>query len=202
MKYLLASTLLIFVMTSCGGDKAEDKKEDSKDTTAKVQPREAGDLKIAVYISDSLAANFDYYKEVEGIMKKKEAAFQGKLTAMQNELESYSGKQQTRLEQGLLTENEVLRVQEAIQKKQELIMQVQQSEGAKLQEETMEASRTLGNKVKAFAKQYCLNNNIDILLQDSEVGQITYIADSFDVTEEFTEFVNQEQKKLENEISN
>ena len=201
MKYLLASTLLILLMTSCGGE-SEVKEEGAEDTAAKVQPREAGDLKIAFYISDSLASNFEYYKEVEAMMQKKEAAFQGKLTAMQNELESYSGKQQARLEQGLLTENEVLRVQEAIQKKQELIMQVQQSEGAKLQEETIEASRSLGNKVKAFAKQYCLKNNIDILLQDAEVGQITFIAESFNVTKEFTAYVNQEQTKLENEISN
>lgn len=201
MKYLLASTLLIMLLTSCGGSGEDNKKESSESTIPKVEARKAGDLKIAFYISDSLANNFDFYKEMEVSMNKKESVFQGKLKAMQNELEAYSAKQQKLLEQGLLTENQVLKVQESIQKKQQEIMQVQQVEGTKLQEETISISRALGNKVKAFGKEFCLANNIDILFQDAEVGQLTYISESFDVTKEFTAYVNAAENKLKKEIS-
>jgi Skp family chaperone for outer membrane proteins len=76
-------------------------------------------------------------------------------------------------------------------------MQYQQTEGARLEKETMEKLETISRKIEAFGKQFSEENGIDILLIHGPGGQINYISSAMDVTKEFTAFLNEHQEEIE-----
>ena len=79
-------------------------------------------------------------------------------------------------------------------------MQYQQTEGAKLEEETYNKLEAIGNKIELFAKKYCEENGIDILMIYAKGGQFNYINSSMDVTKELTTYLNDQQKSLAEDI--
>ena len=68
---VLAVVALSALVFSCG-----EKKKEDKDTTPKVGAVNSNGLKIAFYSQDSLATSFDYYVEMDSLMKKKQINFQ------------------------------------------------------------------------------------------------------------------------------
>lgn len=201
MKFSVKSTLLLvstaLLLASCGGDK---NKEEKADTTANVETRKTGELKIAYYSQDSLFLYFDYYVERDSIMTAKGLAFQNQLQKKSSELENYIASKDQQARQGLLSEVEVMQVQQTIQQRQAELMRFQEEQGSKIEQETVKELETIGNKIKLFGQQYAEENGIDILLVKADGGQINYIHSSMDVTKEFTEYLNQKQAELEAEI--
>ncbi len=51
-----------------------------------------------------------------------------------------------------------------------------------------------------FGEKYSEENGIDIFMIHAEGGQINYINSSMDVTKEFTNYLNEQQKALEKDI--
>lgn len=190
--------LSLVVLSSCGGEKQPDEKVD---TTANVEVRNTGELKIAYYSQDSLFLHFKYYVERDSVMTSKGLAFQNQLQKKSSELENYIASKDQQARQGLLSEVEVMQVQQTIQQRQAELMRFQEEQGSKIEQETVRELEAIGNKIKLFGQQYAEENGIDILLVKAEGGQINYIHSSMDVTKEFTEFLNQKQAELEAEIN-
>lgn len=186
------------VLSSCGGEKQLDEKAD---TTANVEVRNTGELKIAYYSQDSLFLHFKYYVERDSVMTSKGLAFQNQLQKKSSELENYIASKDQQARQGLLSEVEVMQVQQTIQQRQAELMRFQEEQGSKIEQETVRELEAIGSKIKLFGQQYAEENGIDILLVKAEGGQINYIHSSMDVTKEFTEFLNQKQAELEAEIN-
>lgn len=190
---IVASLLLI---TACG-----DKKEvEAESTTPKVETKNVGDLKIAYYDQDSLKVYFDYYREQDSIVTKKQLGFQNEVQRRTTELQNYLIKNDERARSGLLSQNEILQIQQVAQQKEGSLMQYQQTEGAKLEEETYNKLEAIGNKIELFAKKYCEENGIDILMIYAKGGQFNYINSSMDVTKEFTTYLNDQQMILAEDI--
>lgn len=198
VKSALFLGITALMLTSCGGEK---KTEDKVDTTANVETRKTGELKIAYYSQDSLFLHFEYYVERDSVMTAKGLAFQNQLQKKSSELENYIASKDQQARQGLLSEVEVMQVQQTIQQRQAELMRFQEEQGSKIEQETVRELEAIGNKIKLFGQQYAEENGIDILLVKAEGGQINYIHSSMDVTKEFTEFLNQKQAELEAEIN-
>ena len=139
MKSLIvsASILGISLFTSCG-----EKPAPKKDTTPKVAVRSLGGLKIAYYSNDSIKANFAYFVKEEGIIKKKQKAFETEVERRTKAYEAFITKKDAEARGGLLSQNEIAQVQQRAQEMQNQIMQYQQTEGAKIEELVM---KSLGN---------------------------------------------------------
>lgn len=187
----------VAVLSACGGDNKTETKEDTK---ANVETRKTGELKIAYYDQDSLFLNFNYYVERDSVMTSKGLAFQNQLQKRSSELENYIASKDQQARQGLLSENEIMQVQQTIQQRQAELMRFQEEQGGKIEQETVKELEAIGNKIKQFGQQYAEENNIDILLVKADGGQINYIHSSMDVTKEFTEFLNQKQAELEEDL--
>lgn len=198
MKKLVSSAIIacLFVLTACG-DKKETEKES---TTPKVESKKMGELKIAYYNQDSLKVHFDYYREQDSIVTKKQLSFQNEVQRRTTELQNYLMKNDERARSGLLSQNEIAQIQQVAQQKETSLMQFQQTEGAKLEEETYNKLEAIGNKIELFAKKYCEENNIDILMIYAKGGQFNYIHPSMDVTKEFTTYLNEQQNQLAEDI--
>ena len=99
-----------------------------------------------------------------------------------------------------LSENEIVQVQNKLQQMNQELMQFEQSEGIKLQQEILLANQEVSKKIEAFGKLFSEQNNIDVLLAFLSGQQINYINPSMDVSAAFVDFLNDEQKKLENDL--
>lgn len=198
MKSLIfsASLLGITLFASCG-----EKPAPKKDTTPKVAIRSLGGLKIAYYSNDSIKANFEYFVKEEGIIKKKQKAFEAEVERRTKAYEAFITKKDAEARGGLLSQNEITQVQQRAQEMQNQIMQYQQTEGAKIEELAMKSLETVNKKIEALGKKYCEKHQIDILLMHGEGGQINYINSRMDVTTEFVNFLNENQAQIEKELN-
>jgi Skp family chaperone for outer membrane proteins len=198
MKYLIFIGIALVSLSSCGDSKKEDVAETN--TTAKVESRDGSGLKIAFYNQDSLQIHFKYFREQDSIITKKQLAYQNEIQRRSQDLQNYIIKYEDRAKANLLSQNEAMQMQQAAQQKEQAIMQYQQTEGARLEEETYNKMEVIGNKIEYFATKYSEENGIDLLLVHARGGQFKYIHSSMDVTKEFTEYLNQHQDDLVNDI--
>ena len=197
MRTSIVFVVLALLIGACGGDDKETAPKEKKN----VEARKMGDLKIAFYNQDSLKVHFDYYREQDSIVTKKQLAFQNEVQRRTNELQNYLISNDEKARSGLLSQNEIMQVQQAAQQKEASLMQFQQTEGAKIEEEVYNKLEAIGNKIEHFAQKYSEENNIDILLIYAKGGQINYIHEGMDVTEDFTTYLNDQQAALEAEIA-
>ncbi len=199
MKSIIASAIVgsVLLISSCGGKATEVK----KDTTAKVESKNDNGLKIAYYDQDSLKLLFHYFREQDSIITKKQLAYQNEVQRRTTDFQNYITRNEERARSGMLSENEMIQIQQTAQQKEQSLMQYQQTEGAKLEKLTVEKLEVIGNKIDVFSKSYCEENDIDILLIHAPGGQINYIHPSMNVTNEFTEYLNQKQEELSTELN-
>ncbi len=193
MKKYLFVGISIAILAACGNDK---KNEDKPDTKSKVESRNAEGLTIAYYDQDSVAKYFDYFKEQDSIISKKQLGFQQAVNVKQKAIEDYIRIQEDNMKRGLLSQNDINSVQQNIQSRQEQLYQFQESEGARIENERMQMMEALSNKMKLFSSDFCDENKIDILLIYAPGGQINFITPEMDVTKEFTAYLNQRQNDL------
>ena len=184
-------------VASCGGEQ----KEKIENTVPKVQIQKIGELKIAYYDQDSMKANFEYYKEQDALVTKKQIAFQNKIETKRKEMESYYNNFMKRAQNNELSQVESEGYQRNLQNQEAEIMQFQETEGAKIEKETLSKLEAIGNKIEKFSKKYCEENGIDILLIYAKGGQFNYINPTMDVTKEFTAYLNQNQNAIQQDLN-
>ena len=195
MKTLTYIILLApFLMISCTT------KEPKVSSVPKVVAHDSKGLTIVYYSNDSIKENFLFYKQQDAIVTKKQQVFQAELERRTNELKGYIQRNSEKERSGLLSQNEVVQIQQKAQQMEQAVMQYQQVEGAKLEEETMKKLEEISKKIEALGKKYCELNHIDLMMIHGEGGQINYINPSMDVTKEFINFLNENQKSIEKDI--
>jgi outer membrane protein len=195
MKSLAYIILLApFLMISCTSKKPKES------SVPKVVAHDSKGLTIVYYSNDSIKSNFLYYKEQDAIVTKKQQVFQAELERRTNELKGYIQRNSEKERSGLLSQNEVVQIQQKAQQMEQAVMQYQQVEGAKLEEETMKKLEEISKKIEALGKKYCELHHIDLMMIHGEGGQINYINPSMDVTKEFINFLNENQKSIEKDI--
>ena len=190
--YLILCSFLLSI--SCT---AESKKVSN---VPKVVPYDLKGLKIVYYSNDSIKENFLFYKQQDAIVTKKQQNFQAELQRRSNEFQEYVQRNSEKEKSGLLSSNEVVQIQQKAQQMEQVILQYQQEQGAKIEEETMKKLEEISKKIEVLGKKFCELNNIDIMLIYGEGGQIKYIKPTMDVTKEFIAFLNENQVSIEKDL--
>ena len=186
---------LVILLVACG--EKDNTKSDSK---SKIEVRKLDDLKIAYYSNDSIKEYFEYYKREDAAVTKKQKAFQAEIDKRTTELQNYVQRKDQEARSGLLSQNEIGMAQQKAQQMESNIMQYQQTEGAKLEAETLKKLEDISNKIEVLGKKYCEIHQIDILLMHGKGGQLNYISETMDVTKEFIQFLNENQKEIEKDL--
>ena len=194
--YIIASSLILL---SCSN---ESEKETELVSSAPVNTleKDTSGLVIAFYFNDSLKEGFTYYKNIDEDVSRKNLAFQNELKRKTNNLETFVSKKGAEAQQGLLSENEILKIQQKAQRMEAELMQYQQQEGAQLEAEVMRKLTDINNKVISFGKKFSEENGIDLLMGYADGGQINYVNPSMDVTRAFIDFLNKEQQLIEEDL--
>ena len=194
--YIIASSLILL---SCSN---ESEKETELVSSASVNTleKDTSGLVIAFYFNDSLKEGFTYYKNIDEDVSRKNLAFQNELKRKTNNLETFVSKKGAEAQQGLLSENEILKIQQKAQRMEAELMQYQQQEGGQLEAEVMRKLTDINNKVISFGKKFSEENGIDLLMGYADGGQINYVNPSMDVTRAFIDFLNKEQQLIEEDL--
>jgi len=193
--------VFILIALSISLFSCQDKPKDKKASIPKVEKRALDGLVIAYYVNDSIKTKFQYYKEQDALVTKKQKVFQAELQRRNKELENYVQRNDEKARSGLLSQNEIAQIQQKAQQMEQSLMQYQQVQGAKIEEETMSKLEAISKKIEVLGKQYCEKHNIDILLIHGEGGQLNYINSSMDITDEFIIFLNENQSKIEKDLN-
>ncbi len=196
-KYIGLFVFASFLLLSCS---EQNNSKDIKVQSPKVEARNAGDLKIAFYNQDSMKLHFDYYKKEDSIVTKKQMAFQKELEKRRKQMEDYYMSYVNKAQNNLLSQVEAEAYQRNLQNQEAELMKYQESEGVKLETETVAKLEAISAKIEQFSKSFCEENNIDILLIQSKGGQFNYISPEMDVTSDFVAYLNAKQSEIESEI--
>jgi Skp family chaperone for outer membrane proteins len=190
----IVSTLILLILISCSGNQKK-----VVNTTPNVPVIKNG-LKIAYYSQDSLKTGFDFYRETDSIVTKKQLRFQAELEKRQKTLQEFLVTNDERAKSGQLSGFELQNIQQEAQRREQGLYQYQQTEGAKIENETVELLEVITKKIEAAGKEFCKKNKIDLMLIQGPGGQINYINESMNVTKEFVGFINEYQAEIEKDL--
>ena len=192
--YLLVAGLLL---QSCGNKEA---REDQADKNPTVITRYDKSLVIAYYHQDSLKERFDYYKKEDQVITRKQKMFEAEMKRRGKELEDYVRRNDEKARNGLLSQNEIMQIQQKAQTMEQELMQYQQAQAAKIEEESVKKLEAITKKIETLGKMYSEKNNIDILLIHGAGGQLNFINEKMNVTSDFIRFLNENQANIEKDL--
>jgi outer membrane protein len=192
MKLFYASCLL-----SCNDAKKKDAEADKNPT---VITRYDKSLVIAYYHQDSLKEGFDYYKKEDQVITRKQKTFEAEMKRRGKELEDYVRRNDEKARNGLLSQNEIMQIQQKAQTMEQELMQYQQAQAAKIEEESVKKLEAITKKIETLGKMYSEKNNIDILLIHGAGGQLNFINEKMNVTSDFIRFLNENQANIEKDL--
>jgi Skp family chaperone for outer membrane proteins len=195
IKFFTSFTIVAAIAVSCSSPTPV-----KKDTTPKVPTTRLDGLKIAYYSNDSIKKYFEYFKREEAAAENNQKRFEKELQKRNKAYEDYIIKKDQEARSGLLSQNEIAMVQQKAQQMQNELMQYQQTEGARIEKETLKSLEAINKKVELWGKKYSEKHNIDLLLIQGQGGQINYINKEMDVTKEFINFLNENQTKIEKDL--
>lgn len=196
-KLTLLLSITSFLLISC-----TQKQKTAEASTDNVPVVNTDGMKIAYYVQDSLKSGYSYYAELDSIVKIKQLNYQKELQKRESALQNYAAANEEKASAGLLSAFDIQKVQEEIQRRQQSYMQYQETEGARLEQETGQHLEVLSNRISDAAKKFCKENNIDILLMQGMGAGVTYISEKMDVTNAFVQYLNKYQAQLDKEIGN
>ena len=193
----IAFIFLVSLMVSCG-DSNEKQKVVEKQVNLVSQ--DSTGLIMAFYYNDSIKTGFEYYRKAEASLTAKQASYQSQIQSKTQKYQNYVTKKQKDIQAGLLSENEMMKVQQKAGEMEQEIVQYQQREGAKLEGDMLKKLEEINKKLEAFGKMFSEKHGIDILMGYSSGQQINYIHPKMNVSGSFIDFLNSEQKKLEEDL--
>ena len=196
MKLFFASCLG-FLLLSCNDAKKKDAEADKNPT---VITRYDKSLVIAYYHQDSLKERFDYYKKEDQVITRKQKMFEAEMKRRGKELEDYVRRNDEKARNGLLSQNEIMQIQQKAQTMEQELMQYQQAQAAKIEEESVKKLEAITKKIETLGKMYSEKNNIDILLIHGAGGQLNFINEKMNVTSDFIRFLNDNQASIEKDL--
>jgi outer membrane protein len=196
MKLFFASCLG-FLLLSCNDAK---KKDSAADKNPTVITRYDKSLVIAYYHQDSLKERFDYYKKEDQVITRKQKMFEAEMKRRGKELEDYVRRNDEKARNGLLSQNEIMQIQQKAQSMEQELMQYQQAQAAKIEEESVKKLEAITKKIETLGKMYSEKNNIDILLIHGAGGQLNFINEKMNVTSDFIRFLNENQANIEKDL--
>jgi Skp family chaperone for outer membrane proteins len=188
---------IFLIFGSCGDN---DVKEKIIEKQVALVSKDSTGFIMSFYHTDSIQSNFNYYLKVKTELEQKESYYNSNLESKRSKMQNFLSKKEKEMAAQLLSENEIAQVKSKLQKMNEELIQFEQSEGIKLQQEMLIVTQQVNKKIEAFGKMFSEQNNIDVLLSFIPGQQINYINPNMDVSSAFVDFLNAEQKKLEKDL--
>lgn len=205
MKQFLSLTILglacAFIMSSCNpNEKDSDSNDGNNKKVTSSKTMDTSGIAIAFYYQDSVATQFRFYKHIDSMLKAKQLDYQKELEKKYRAYQTYEAGVQKRMDNGEITGYQLDDIRKTAAQKQQSIQAFEQQRGAELQKESMEYQVAIMNKIAESGKEFSDESDIDLLFFYQKGGQITYINNAYDVTDEFIDFLNQREDELKSGV--
>ena len=170
-------------------------KQEKKSVASTSRSVKAGknDFRIAYFDIDSLQEKYEYFKDVSGQMKAKEANLTSQMDALQN---TYQKRLKELQEKGpTMTQSEGEAAQREVAQMQQKFQQRQMSMEQDLKKHQADLMTDVRNKIENYLKDYNKEKGYAFILS-YEPGFMLYYRDSvYDITNEVISGLNEEYKK-------
>ncbi len=188
---------LSVAIISCSGKKETKTIEEKAPALPTVK---SDGMKIAFYYLDSVKVGFKYYKTEEDKLTQKSKNFEAQMMARQKDLIGMQQRFQERYQAGSATAEQIGAMESEIKRKDQQLVQFQQSQGGALEKEALASNEALMKKMESAGKKYSEKYGIDILLVHGQGGQVNFIHPRMNVTKSFIDFLNHEEELMEQDM--
>lgn len=184
---LIAVAYLLSQHLSPGKGKAEE--TPAADTAAAASPN-------IVYINaDTLVEKYEYFRQEKEALDKRQAEASQRLNQRMGALENEFRGVQQKIQQGLLTPNQIADEEQRLGRKQQELVAEQEKLSKELMAETQRIQLELEDELRQSLDQMRERRGYDYILQYCQGSSVLLAADSLDITAEVLEILNQ--KKTE-----
>ena len=187
----------VLILASCGSKDVVKNNETDSNPKVEGAVQDMSGMKVAFYNLDSLKTMYTYFREQDSIITVEGMNFQRELERRGANLQSFITKNEANMQKGLLSQDAIMKVQMEVQQRQETIMQYQQNVGGDIEKRGMDIMEVIGNRLQEYGQSFSEENGIDILMVYTKGGQFNYINNSMDVTEKFTDYLNEKQSDID-----
>lgn len=157
----------------------------------------SNNFRIAYFDIDSLQEKYEYFKDVSGQMKNKEATMSSQMDALQN---SYQKRLKELQDKGpTMTQTEGEAAQREVAQMQQKFQQRQMSMEQDLKKHQVDLMTDVRNKIENYLKEYNTEKGYAFILS-YEPGFMLYYRDSvYDITNDVIRGLNEQYKKEKSE---
>ncbi|AFL85575.1 outer membrane protein [Belliella baltica DSM 15883] len=156
-----------------------------EETTAEVS---ISDLNIAYILTDSVIANFDFFKEQSGLITEKGKKFEEELGSrsrgFQQEVSNF---EQTA---NSMTPNQARAKQEDLMTKERNLVTYRDNLMQELQADESKLYSDVIDQIQEFLTEYAEENDLEMILSYTRGGAVWYSKKSLDITDKVTEGLN------------
>lgn len=197
MKKIVFFGAMAILAVACTDKNGSKKGNDTAVKPVVSHKMEAGELKIAYYVLDSLATSFEVYKREQEAIEKEGQGLSNQMQSLQNQYQQEYAKYENGMKSQSLTPNQAANFEQRLGSLQQRMAEFQNTKLAAFNEKQMKATETINNKIIKYAQEFGQANSLSLFLAAGSQSNISYANTGLDLTKEFIEYMNAEEKKLE-----
>lgn len=158
-------------------------------------------MKVGYYNVDSLNEQYKLVQDVSDEIETKIKRMSGSFEAEVKQFEKWAKEMSEKMDKQLLLSSEEKKFMEQYQKRQMELAQKEQKLGAEIQQMQSEQFIKATNRVNDFVARYAKENGFDMIFQYQIGGQIVYINEAFDVSNDIISGLNAEYESLNEDLN-
>ncbi|MFD2035961.1 OmpH family outer membrane protein [Belliella marina] len=173
------------VFSSCNNSSSPSEKSSESEQSSEVS---ISDLKIAYILTDSVIANYDFFKEQSGQITEKGKKFETELGSRARGFEQeVSNFEQTA---GSMTPNQARAKQEDLMKKERNLVTYRDNLMQELQTDESKLYSDVIDQIQEYLTEYAEANDLEMILSYTRGGAVWYSKKSLDITDKVTAGLN------------
>jgi outer membrane protein len=154
------------------------------------------ELPIAYINVDSLLMNYEFAKNANESLIRKQEASRLTINTQARQLQTEMADFQRKLENNaFLSRDRAEQEQSRLLKKQKELQELDGRLSQQLMSEQQKMSEKLRDKINTFLKEYNKENKYELILSNTSDDNILYASDIYDITAEVTQLLNENDKK-------
>jgi len=167
------------------------KKVAKSDTEGAANPAKVVDATIAYINIDTLLVQMEMYKDLQAGLAKKQKELEGTFGSKYKVFEKNVTDLQSKVNKGLLTRAEAEQMNQQLANDQMQLENLNTTYTQQLQEEGIVSQRKVVDYIMVYLKEYTVGKNIKYVFSYAFGGNLLYMDDAFDITNEILSGVNQ-----------
>lgn len=198
---LLIGVIILFILffSSRQGQTAKQANQAKDSSAMSTSSFSDSSLAIAYINTDSVLSQYKMVQSLEGQLKGEGENMKAELQRRQRQLQQEFQDYQKRVQNNTISVDEAKQIEQELMEKEQQLYQLQQNYTEQYTNKTMGMNQVLVDTVRSFLSRYTRNNPFDYVLARSVAkNNILFAKESYDITKDVIEKMNQEYDQQEN----